>query len=76
MHETKARSIAKALTWRFIATLTTTGLALYFTGELQTAMTIGVFDVVIKLLFYYFHERGWGSVDWGFHPVDVTEISY
>ena len=65
MYVTRSRSIAKALTWRVIATLTTASLAYIFTGEIDTAIKVGAFDVVIKLAFYYLHERGWGMVEWG-----------
>jgi adenylylsulfate kinase len=65
MHETRPRSIAKALTWRVIATLTTASIA-YIFSDLDTAIKVGAFDVVIKLAFYYLHERGWGMVEWGF----------
>ncbi len=65
MHATRSRSIAKALTWRVIATLTTASLAYIFTDEIDTAIKVGAFDVVIKLAFYYLHERGWGMVEWG-----------
>jgi uncharacterized membrane protein len=35
------------------------------TGNLELAGIVGVFDVVLKLLFYYLHERAWGKVSWG-----------
>ncbi len=65
MHATRSRSIAKALTWRVIATLTTASLAYIFTEDVGVAIKVGAFDVVIKLAFYYLHERGWGMVEWG-----------
>ena len=66
MHATRSRSIAKALTWRAIATLTTASLAYIFTdGDVDIAIKVGAFDVFIKLAFYYLHERGWGMVEWG-----------
>jgi uncharacterized membrane protein len=65
MHTTRSRSIAKALTWRVIATLTTASLAYIFTKDMDTAIKVGAFDVIIKLAFYYLHERGWEMVEWG-----------
>lgn len=61
----KLRSIIKTVTWRIIATGTTAGLVYLFTGELTLAMEVGLLEVVLKLLFYYLHERGWESVGWG-----------
>ncbi len=63
--ELRSRSIVKALTWRFIATSTTMALAYAATGDLKLAGAIGAADVVIKLSFYYVHERAWGRVEWG-----------
>jgi len=65
MREARIRSIVKALTWRAIATSTTMALAYLVTGDLKVAGAIGAADVVIKLFFYYLHERAWGHVGWG-----------
>lgn len=62
IREARWRSIAKALTWRVIATSTTMALAYAATGDLKIAGAIGAADVVIKLFFYYIHERVWGRV--------------
>jgi uncharacterized membrane protein len=65
MREARKRSVIKALTWRVIATSTTMVLAYAATGDLKVAGAIGAADVVIKLLFYYVHERAWGRIPWG-----------
>ena len=65
MRESRLRTVIKALTWRAIATTTTMALAYYATGSLAIAGAIGAADVVIKLFFYYCHERAWGRVSWG-----------
>ena len=65
MKEKHQRSIAKTITWRIIATLTTVALVFLFTGELAISLGVGVLDVIIKLLFYYIHERAWDSTNWG-----------
>lgn len=62
IREARWRSIAKALTWRVIATSTTMVLAYAAIGDLKIAGAIGAADVVIKLFFYYVHERAWGRV--------------
>lgn len=61
----KVRHIAKAITWRVIATGTTVALALVFGLPMKTAGWLAVFDAVLKLLFYYAHERAWFRVDLG-----------
>jgi uncharacterized membrane protein len=53
------RHIAKAITWRIIASLTTFIIGWLVTGDMEFGMTIGAFDVIIKIFIYYFHERAW-----------------
>jgi uncharacterized membrane protein len=64
MKDSRIRSIVKALTWRVIATSTTMALAYAATGNLELAAAVGAADVVIKLFFYYVHERAWGRIAW------------
>lgn len=69
------RSVVKTIIWRVIATLTTTSLVYLFTGELALAAEVGALEVVLKLLFYYLHERGWEKVAWGKKAVSVATFS-
>lgn len=64
-NEAHWRSFAKGVTWRVIASGTTMALVYIVTGSLETMATVGVFEVTLKLLFYYSHERIWGAVPWG-----------
>ncbi len=63
--ETKRRSAVKTLSWRVVATLTTTFLVLIFTGKLTIAITIGSIEVIAKLIFYFLHERMWDNIRFG-----------
>ncbi len=63
--ESHIRTIAKALSWRFIATLVTFSVAWLITGKLAFAVEIGIIDTLIKLGAYYFHERLWIHVKFG-----------
>ena len=58
----RTRSLAKALTWRITATLTTAAIAYVVTGELKTAVMIGGIEFVLKFMTYYGHERVWNFV--------------
>jgi len=58
----RTRSLAKALTWRVTATLTTTLITYFVTGEVSTALLIGGIEFITKFLAYYWHERAWNLV--------------
>ena len=59
------RSTGKTATWRIIASLDTTLLAWFFTGNLATAVSIGGLEVITKLILYFYHERAWSRVQYG-----------
>ena len=63
--ETHTRTLAKSVTWRVTATLTTILLVFLLTGSLAIATSVGVAEAVLKLLFYYLHDRAWQKVSWG-----------
>jgi len=65
MADKHVRSISKGISWRVIATITTMSLVFVFTGDVSLSLGIGVFDVILKLIFYYIHERAWNMVTWG-----------
>lgn len=60
MHETRVRSVAKAISWRLIALMITMGVVYGFTREQLVALEVGFADSMIKIFAYYAHERGWG----------------
>jgi adenylylsulfate kinase len=60
--ESHTRSIVKGLTWRILATSTTTVIAYFVTGHVDTAIQIGFFEFFAKLAIYYLHERAWTRI--------------
>ena len=63
MHfEANRRSIAKALSYRLLATLATSALVWFLTHKLALALFAGTADAVGKLGLYYLHERIWDRV--------------
>ncbi len=56
------RAVAKALTWRVLATATTITVAFVFTGSVEISLGIGSIEALLKLAFYYFHEKAWDRV--------------
>ena len=67
--ESRARHIAKALTWRVIASFTTFLLALLFFRDdpqaTEKATGIAITEAILKLVFYYVHERIWFKINLG-----------
>ena len=63
--ETRWRSFAKALSWRFIATFITAGIVWALTHEGKFAAAVGLLDTFSKLLVYFFHERIWLRIPFG-----------
>ena len=57
--ESHFRSLAKAFSWRIVATLTTSIIAFVVTGRLDTAALIGSIEFGLKFVIYYLHERAW-----------------
>jgi uncharacterized membrane protein len=55
----------KSVSWRVVASLTTISLVLIFTGSLNLALEVGLFEVVAKLVLFFFHERVWNRLPWG-----------
>ena len=55
----RKKSVWKAISWRGIATVTTMVLVFISTGEWELMLSVGFFDVLLKLGLYYIHERAW-----------------
>ena len=65
MKESKRRSLAKVISWRFTATMTTIIISYIITGNTDFAMKIGVIEVVAKIALQYGHERIWSKIKFG-----------
>ena len=66
--ESPARSIAKAISWRILASATTF-IIFYFTAGGKVALevitaAVGI-ELVTKMAIYYVHERLWANIYWG-----------
>lgn len=75
--ETHTRTIVKAVSWRVVATLTTATIVFIFTRKWDLTLGITFFEVLSKILFYYFHERIWNIIHWGQekHPLAVLDVN-
>ena len=72
-HSSQRRSIAKTLTWRGLASSDGFLRDYLFTPSPSTAEPIAVGEVVTKMALYYFHERIWSHVNWGYRAAPEAE---
>ncbi|MCK0161767.1 DUF2061 domain-containing protein [Allomuricauda sp. F6463D] len=63
--ESPKRSIVKSISWRVVGTLDTILISWLVTGTLSLALSIGLVELVTKMVLYFFHERIWNSIKWG-----------
>jgi uncharacterized membrane protein len=56
---TRKRHLAKAVTWRIIASITTALIAWFFGLPPKAVGAVFVADLIIKFVLYYGHERLW-----------------
>ena len=72
----KKRHIAKAITWRIIGTIDTwliSYILVYYIGDTpekatEAASYIAGLELITKTILYYFHERTWCRLSFGFTP--------
>tara|TARA_A100001015_G_scaffold314994_1_gene425766 strand:+ start:754 stop:963 length:210 start_codon:yes stop_codon:yes gene_type:complete len=63
--ESNKRSLLKAISWRLIASITTTVIAFYFGLPAKAIGLVFFADLIIKFVLYYFHERIWTRIKFG-----------
>jgi uncharacterized membrane protein len=63
--ERNVRSMAKAISWRIVATCTTIILVLILTGNLVISTGVGALELLSKIVIYYIHERIWNRLNFG-----------
>ncbi|WP_435624790.1 DUF2061 domain-containing protein [Flagellimonas sp.] len=63
--EKPKRSIAKSISWRIVGTLDTVLISWIITGTFSLAFSIGMVELVTKMVLYFFHERIWNRIGWG-----------
>jgi len=72
--ETNKRSIAKGISWRFVATTTTIIIVYIFFGRLDLAIAAGMIETVLKIALYWLHERAWFKVRWGRKKIEPFNL--
>jgi uncharacterized membrane protein len=61
----KSRSLAKSLTWRVVALLTTFITLYALSKDIGMATLATVITNSVNFIAYYYHERAWNAFDWG-----------
>ena len=72
-NESHQRSVLKAFSWRVLGSIDTFLLSWLFTGSPKAAGAIALTEVLTKMVLYYFHERAWAAVSWGFKQPEPAE---
>ena len=62
--DARLRSLAKAVSWRFVGSLDTLILSYLVTGNLGWAGSIVGLEAFTKVALFYLHERVWRRVHW------------
>jgi uncharacterized membrane protein len=65
MQETRKRSLAKSILWRFICVVVSIVVSYALTFRWDIAVAIGGVYNIVTMVLYYFHERFWNRIKWG-----------
>ena len=65
LSDSRARSMAKAVSWRITGSFATFLIAWVIGGDVTVASTIAVVQIIANTILYYFHERLWNLLTWG-----------
>lgn len=63
--DSNARSIAKAVSYRLLGSISTALIVFVFSGNVTVSLGVGALDVVLKMALYYLHERVWNYISYG-----------
>ena len=63
--ESNTRSIAKAISYRLLGSISTALIVFVFSGNAKVSLGVGLADMVTKIALYYLHERLWNHISFG-----------
>ncbi len=63
--ESNSRSIAKAISYRVLGSVSTAGIFFVMTRSAKLSLGAGAIDVVVKMVAYFVHERIWNFIPFG-----------
>ena len=62
MKDSNKKSLLKAISWRMSGSILTFLIVYITTGNIKFGLSIASLETVIKIFFYYIHERIWDKV--------------
>ena len=65
MASTCERSFVKGVSWEFISFVITVIAVYYFYGDFYISVKFSLALSVVKIFFFFFHERSWKKIRWG-----------
>jgi uncharacterized membrane protein len=63
--DSHTRSLAKAISYRLLGSVSTALIFYALTGKANLALGAGGLDIVVKLALYFLHERIWNHISFG-----------
>ena len=72
--ESNSRSIAKAISYRLLGSVSTALIVFVFSGNATVSLGVGAVDMVAKIALYYLHERLWNYISFGRQKPPEYEI--
>lgn len=63
--ESKRRHLYKTFSWRLVGTLDTVVISWIITGDPLMGVSIGLLEILTKMVLYYVHERVWYKMNFG-----------
>lgn len=55
----------KTITWRLLGTIDTIVISWLIVGDPFIGLTIGLVEIITKMVLYFLHERLWYKSDYG-----------
>ena len=72
--ESNTRSIAKAISYRVLGSISTALIVFVFSGNATVSLGVGAVDMIAKIALYYLHERLWNHISFGRQKPPEYEI--
>ncbi len=64
-HNTPKRVLVKATSWEIFSTSLTAIISYPFTDNICSSIELALWCLIIKIVFYYYHDRLWHQISWG-----------